>query len=87
MLNAKQQELESLRESLAQSTQMGQELKIRCEVMALWSGRGKTIGRIQTLKMRCFSALKQYKEFKKHSQTMLEHRSRQHSCNRMRRVF
>jgi len=53
---------------------MSDEYKVRCEIMALWSGSGKTVGRIRALQMRCFLALKNYKEFKKHSKIMVAHK-------------
>jgi len=49
MLSLKQSELETLRENLAQQTKMSDEFKVRCEIMALWSGKGKTVGRIKAL--------------------------------------
>ena len=72
MLSMKQAELETLRENLAVTTKMSGEYKVRCEILALWSGKGKTVSRIKTLQMKCFLALKQNKEFKKHSKLLIE---------------
>jgi len=55
--------------------------------MALWSGKGKTVGRIRALQLRCFLALKSYMEWKKHSKTMLGHKARQLKISRARLVF
>lgn len=60
LLAAKQNEIEQLKEQLAAKTQRCEELTLRCDIMALWSGKGLTIGRMRTLTMKCFSALKNY---------------------------
>ena len=53
---------------------MCDELSLRCEIMALWSGKGKTLARVNNLKLKCFYALKHYREFKKHSKKVLTHK-------------
>jgi hypothetical protein len=55
--------------------------------MALWSGKGQTVARMKVVQMKCFRALKEYREFKKHSKAVLEHRNRVGKVNRMREVF
>ena len=40
--------------------------------MALWAGKGKTLARLNVMKYKCFSALKSYKEWKKHTKNVLE---------------
>jgi len=55
--------------------------------MALWSGKGQTLARMKVVQMKCFRALKEYREFKKHSKTVLEHRNRVGKVNRTREVF
>lgn len=49
MLGLKQTELETLRENLAQKTKQAEEYGIRCEIMAVWCSKGRTIGRMQAL--------------------------------------
>ena len=57
---------------------MCDELSLRCEIMALWSGKGKTLARVNNLKLKCFYALKHYREFKKHSKKVLTHKLQQY---------
>jgi len=54
MLGVKQNEIESLKESLGNKSKMCDELSIRCEIMALWSGKGKTLARVNSLKIKSF---------------------------------
>lgn len=46
MLGLKQTELETLRENLAKKTKAAEEYSIRCEIMAVWCSKGRTIGRL-----------------------------------------
>ena len=55
--------------------------------MAFWSGKGKTIGRIKTMQVRCFNALKRYWQFKKYAAQMVAHKMRAHKKEKMRKVF
>ena len=66
---------------------MSDEYKVRCEIMALWSGQGKTIARIRTTQMRAFLALKAYRAFKKHSKNVLEHKLRKFKLAKARTIF
>lgn len=67
MLGLKQSELETLRESLASKSKECDEMRVRSEILAIWSGEGKTKARIRGLQLKCFLAFKQYREWKKHS--------------------
>lgn len=49
LLAAKQNEIEQLKEQLASKTQLSTELSLRCEIMALWSGKGMTVARMRTM--------------------------------------
>ena len=42
---------------------------------------------MKVVQMKCFRALKEFREFKKHSKAVLEHRNRVGKINRMREVF
>lgn len=66
---------------------MADEYRVRCEIMALWSGQGKTISRIRTTQMRAFMALKAYRAFKVHSKNVLEHKLRKFKLERARTIF
>jgi hypothetical protein len=66
---------------------MCDELSIRCEIMALWAGKGKTIARVNTLKFKSFIVLKNYRSWKKHSQQMLKHKIKEHRETVKRNVF
>jgi hypothetical protein len=46
MLGLKQTELETLRENLAKKSKHAEEYSIRCEIMAVWCQKSKTIGRL-----------------------------------------
>lgn len=61
LLAAKQNEIEQLKEQLAAKSQMCEEYNLRCEIMALWSGKGQTVARMRTVTMKCFLALKQFR--------------------------
>lgn len=87
MLGVKQNEIESLKENLGNKSKMCDELTIRCEIMALWSGKGKTLARVNALKLKCFFALKNYREWKKHTKKVLDHRLRQYKEDTKRKVF
>lgn len=66
---------------------MCEELGIRCEIMALWAGKGKTLARMKVLQFKCFNALKQYRDFKKHSKQMLVHQLKKHKDNQKKKAF
>jgi hypothetical protein len=60
MLGVKQNEIEQLKENLGKKTKMCDEYSVRCEIMAIWAGKGKTLARVKCLELKCFMALKQY---------------------------
>ena len=55
--------------------------------MSFWAGKSKMLLRIKLLENLAFSALKSYRDFKKHSKRILEHRLRQYRENVKRSVF
>ena len=55
--------------------------------MALWAGKGKTLARVKCLQLKCFLALKQYREWKKHCKLVLAQKKRQFRENQSRKVF
>lgn len=87
LLGVKQNEIEQLKESLANKTKGYEELSTRCEVMALWAGKAKTLLRIKFIQSNAFNALKAYRYFQVHSRRVLEHRSRQNKENLARKAF
>lgn len=87
MLSLKQSEVEQLKENLAIQTKQCDEYKVRTEMMAVWSCQGKTIGRIRTLQLKCFFALKKYWEFKRHSKIILADRAKHNKQLWTRQVF
>lgn len=87
MLGLKQSELETLREGLSAKTKLCDELRIRSEILAVWSGEGKTLARIRGLQLKCFLALKQYRQWKKHSQAVLANKAKKFKQEHSRRVF
>lgn len=58
MLSVKQNEIEQLKENLGKKTKLCDELSLRCEIMALWAGKGKTLARVKVLEHKCFMGLK-----------------------------
>jgi len=66
---------------------MAEEYSLRSEIMALWSGKGQTLARMKVVQMKCFRALQEYREFKKHTKMVLEHRNRTAKAKKMREVF
>lgn len=87
LLGVKQNEIEQLKESLANKTKGYDEMNTRCEVMALWAGKAKTLLRIKFIQANAFNALKTYRDFQIHSRRVLEHRSRQNKENLARKAF
>ena len=87
LLGAKQNEIENLKEQLAQKTKMCDEYSLRCEIMALWSGKGLTIARLRVAQMRCFLALKRYRQFKNHTGLILKNKEEENRIKNLRTVF
>jgi len=87
MLGLKQTELETLRENLAKKTKAADEYSIRCEIMAIWCSKGKTIGRLQALQLKCLLALKNYTVWKRRSQQILEHKLARFRKEKKRKVL
>ena len=56
--------------------------------MALWSGKGKTLARLTTLKMKSFTALKKNWEDNKHNKNIVANRKKHHNKEMvLRKVF
>jgi hypothetical protein len=53
-------------------TKLAEDLQKRYEAMSFWSGMSKMLLRIKLLQHRAFPALKDYRDFKKHSKRVLE---------------
>jgi len=87
MLGLKQSELETIRENLAQKTKQAENLSVRCEFMAFWAYQGKTMARLRTVQFRCFLQLKKYREWKKHSRQMVEHKLGSHKKQQLRSLW
>ena len=87
LLNAKQNEIEALKEQLAEKTKMSDEYSLRCEIMALWSGKGQTLARMKVSQMKCFRALKHYYQFNKYSKQVLSNKARTSKVDQKRKVF
>jgi hypothetical protein len=87
MLGLKQSELEHLRENLALKTKESDKNWVLTEILALWACEGKTMARLTNSKIRAFMALKKYKEWKKHSRQVLEHKINHYKKEKARKVF
>ena len=72
---------------MAEKTKLSHEYYLRCEIMALWSGKGQTLARMRMTMMRSFLALKNYREFKKHSKIVLANKSTENRLKKMRSVM
>ena len=55
--------------------------------MALWSGKGQTIGRMRVVEMKCFRALKSHCQFKKYTKQVLANKAKKDRVKNMRNVF
>lgn len=67
---------------------MSEDLAIRCEILALWSGKGKTLSRLTTLKMKSFCALKNNWKDNKHNKNVIVNRKKHHNKEMvLRKVF
>jgi centrosomal protein POC5 len=68
-------------------TKLKEEYFLRCEIMALWSGKGLTLARMKVVQMKCFRALKHHLQFKKYSKQVLANKALKHRIDKMRSVF
>ena len=68
-------------------TKNSNEYSLRCEIMAVWSGKSQTLARFKVIQIRCFQALKNYQLFKKHSKLILENKKKKLRIKNMRDVF
>ena len=66
---------------------MSDEYSLRCEIMALWSGKGQTLARMKVSQMKCFRALKHYYEFNKYSKQVLLNKAKSSKVDNKRKVF
>jgi hypothetical protein len=55
--------------------------------MAVWCSKGRTIGRLQSLQLKCLLALKRNRDWKKYSKQMLEHRLARYKKERTRQLW
>lgn len=55
--------------------------------MAIWAGKGKTLAKMKVLQYKCFNALKLFRDFKKHSKTVLKLQLQRHKQNTRKRAF
>jgi hypothetical protein len=68
-------------------TKMKEEYSLRCEIMALWSGKGQTLARMKVVHMKAFRALKHHCQFKKYSKQVLVNKAKKDKIKNMRNVF
>lgn len=87
LLGVKQSEIEQLKEGLGSKSKLCEDLNIRCEGMSFWAGKAKMMLRIKLLQHQAFYALRKYRDFKKHSKRVLEHKMRQYREKVKREVF
>lgn len=87
LLGVKQSEIEQLKESLGQKSKLCEDLNIRCEGMSFWAAKAKMLLRIKLLQHKAFDSLKKYRDFKKHSKRVLEHKLKQYREQLKRNVF
>lgn len=86
-MGVKQNEIEQLKEGLANKTKLSEDLNTRCEGMAFWAGKAKMMLRIKLLQFKAFDGLRKYRDFQMHSKRVLEHRLRQYREDTKRKVF
>jgi hypothetical protein len=76
-----------LKEALAGKSKRCEDLEIRCEIMALWAGKGKTLARLSILKLKSYLGLKKYWQQKKHNKLLMVHKLRKYRETIKRSVF
>ena len=73
LLSAKQNEIETLKEKLAEATKMNEELSVRCEILALMSGTAKNRARLAVTQYKMFSDLKENATFQRFAKNVMSH--------------
>jgi hypothetical protein len=87
LLSSKQNEIETLKESLMTSNKLNEDLRIRCEILALLSGKNKQLTKLRVTQYKAFKALKRNVGFKKFSKNVLEAKEKDNQLKMKRKVF
>lgn len=87
LLNSKQNEIESLKEDLASSNKLNDDLRIRSEILACMAGTNKSMIKLKVAQYKAFKALKGYVGFQKYSKNALLAREKENKLKLKRKVF
>lgn len=87
LLSSKQNEIENLKEDLARSNKLNEDLRVRSEILALMAGKNRQLMRLKVVQYKAFKALKDYRGFKKYSKNVLEAKTKENKENFKRKVF
>ncbi len=87
LLSSKQNEIETLKENLASSNKLNEDLRVRSEILALMAGKNRQMMRLRVTQYKAFKALKTYVGFKKHSKNILEAKDRENKLKDKRKIF
>lgn len=87
LLSSKQNEIETLKEDLAKSNKFNEDMKVRCDFLALLAGKNKQMTRLNVAQYKAFKALKSNAGFNKHSKKVLENKDKENKLKFKRRVF
>jgi len=87
LLSSKQNEIEILKENLAISNKLNEDLGVRCEILALMSGKNRQLMTLRVAQYKAFQGLKSYVGFKKHSKNILEAKQKKNNTKFKRNVF
>lgn len=87
LLSSKQNEIEALKEQLAHSNKLNEDLRIRSEILALMAGKNKQLMTLKVAQYKAFKALKSYAGFKKYSKNILEIKHKDNKEKTKRAVF
>jgi hypothetical protein len=87
LLSSKQNEIENLKEALASSNKLNEDLRMRSEILALMAGKNKQMMALRVTQYKAFKALKNNVGFKKYSNNVLNAKTRENLLKSKRNVF
>ena len=87
LLSSKQNEIENLKEDLARSNKLNEDLRVRSEILALMAGKNRQLMRLKVVQYKAFKALKDYRGFKMYSKNILDAKAKENKENFKRKVF
>ena len=87
LLSSKQNEIENLKEQLANANKLNEGLQNKWEKLGFSAGVYKELTRLRVTQYKAFLALKSYAGFKKHAKNVLNAKNRENKLKMKRMVF